>query len=398
MPRPRTEPQIVSELQKTEPQKTELQKTELQKTELQSVAEPQDPPTPRASSEPRSPEVLPMRVSGVLHRVPAPRVGSRGSRTEPVIRRFGFTHTINPYRGCAFACRYCYARYTHEWLGFDGAADFDQRLRVKLDFAATLSRELRRLATRRAVGSEEVRGIAIGTATDPYQPIEQEYGLTRAALQVFAEESGWPIELTTKSNLILRDLPLLKKIAKKNSLTIHVTITTLDRGLARGLEPGAPSPRARIEAIAALTEAGIRVVPFVSPLMPGVNDRTVDLEDLFRELSQVGVTRAICEAVFLRSPTREVFLEYLERERPDQVERYRRRFEESAYLSPVEVERLRAKVDRLRRKFGLSGAPAVDGGNGRPPRAPRRGGARRLPSRRPPVTPETAPQQLGLFS
>ena len=371
-----------------------------------------------------------MRVHSVLNAVSTvasqdTRHGPYSKRSEPAHRKYGFTHTINPYRGCAFACRYCYARYTHEWLGFDGDEDFDRRIRLKQDLARTLARDLQKLKRRRdrsgassagnhgagnhSVG-ERIGSIAIGTATDPYQPLEREYGLTRSCLEVFAEEEGWELEITTKSNLILRDLELLERVAAKNRLTIHVTITTLDRALARILEPGAPSPRARIEAVAALTRAGLRVEPFVSPLIPGITDAPSDLEALFRELAQVGSSRVVCEAIFLRSPTKEVFLRTLENEFPDLVETYRRRFEESAFLSPVEVERLRGRVDRLRRRFGLIGAKGETRAEGvqereaqnegvqaaSNSRPPRRRGPRTLPRRRVPESRPEGPQQLAL--
>jgi len=324
--------------------------------------------------------------------------------SRPAHRRYGFGFTLNPYRGCAFACRYCYARYTHEWLGLDGDGDFDRRIRPKIDIASVLERDLARLSRRRSGRGGPVRpdgprpdgpeeGIAIGTATDPYQPIESELGLTRACLAVFARGQGRRLELTTKSNLVLRDLDLLREIAERNELTVHVTVTTLDRALARSLEPGAPSPRARLEAIAALAGAGIRVEPFVCPLIPGLNDAERDLESLFAELSQAGASRVICEAIFLRSPTKEVFLRHLEVEAPELAEIYRRRFSESAYLSPIEVERLRARVDRLRRRFGLAGAPAAE--RRAASRAPRRAAPLRLPRRGPP---RSSPEQLSLFA
>ncbi len=325
-------------------------------------------------------EALPMRVHSILNRIEPSR---------PAHQRYGFSYTLNPYRGCTFACRYCYARYTHEWLGLDGDADFDQKIRLKQDIAMVLDRDLKKLRRGR---SGSGGGIAIGTATDPYQPLEKVYGLTRACLQVLAQEEGLKLQLTTKSNLALRDLELFRKISKRNEFTVHVTVTTLDRALARSLEPGAPSPRARIETIAALTAAGIRVEPFVCPLIPGLTDAEGDLERLFAELSLAGASRVICEAIFLRSPTKEVFFRHLEKEAPDLLERYRRRFADSAFLSPIEVERLKGRVARLRRKFGLTGAAPVE--DAPLARVPRRGGPRRLPRRGAPLS---RPRQLGLF-
>lgn len=340
---------------------------------------------------------VPLRVRSIVNPVTiGRRTGERDSphpsRTEPAHRRFGFTHTLNPYRGCVFACRYCYARYTHEWLGLDGDGDFDQRIHLKEDITEVLRRDLGRLR-RRGRGGDPIGAIAFGTATDPYQPVEAEYGLTRACLEVFAEEEGWSLELTTKSTLIARDIELLRRVARRNEVLIHVTVTTVDRALARILEPGAPSPRARIETIASLTAAGLTVEPFVAPLIPGINDATEALDQLFRELKEVGARRVIGEALFLRSPTREVFLRSLQESFPSLVTEYRRRFAESAFLSPVDAERLRARVERLRVAHGLLGGRGDDARA----RSPRRGSPRTLPRRPPPRGESTGPEQLGLI-
>ncbi len=323
---------------------------------------PPSDPVPGLPSIP-TPQSFPLTVRSVIHRVQSPHESNsrdkREGRTEH--RRGRFSHTINPYRGCAFACRYCYARYTHEWIGLNGEEDFDSKIGIKENFATTLARDLRRLRHRR----ERVVSIAIGTATDPYQPFEHQYGLTRASLRVFAESTGWDLSITTKSVLILRDLDLLKEVARNNSLVIHMTITTPRRDLARSLEPGAPSPKARLEAVRVLVDHGIRVVPFVCPIIPGINDRTEDLEELFGELSKLGVDQVICEAVFLRSPTREVFLQYLDGQFPELAAAYRRRFRETAYLSPVEVERLRGRIDRLRTRHRLRGKQHLSSTGGR---------------------------------
>src|SRR5205085_8106994 len=147
-------------------------------------------------------------------------------------REMPFTWTVNPYRGCEFACKYCYARYTHEFMEMRDGVDFEQKIYVKQHAADLLRQELRRVKP----GEE----IAIGTATDPYQPAERRYEVTRAILEEFARHEGLELGIVTKSNLVLRDIDLLQEIGRKNDISVHVTITTLNVDLARILEPRAP--------------------------------------------------------------------------------------------------------------------------------------------------------------
>src|ERR1700756_5895675 len=156
-------------------------------------------------------------------------------------RAMPFTWTINPYRGCEFGCRYCYARYTHEFMEMRDGVDFEQKIYVKQHAAALLRHDLRRVKPDEA--------IALGTATDPYQPAERRYEVTRGILEEFALHRGFELGIVTKSNMIVRDLDLLKEVAKANRLSVHVTITTLDVELARILEPRAPRPDLRLRAV-----------------------------------------------------------------------------------------------------------------------------------------------------
>ena len=153
------------------------------------------------------------------------------NRTKP---NMPFRWTINPYRGCEIGCKYCYARYAHEFMELDPLS-FEQRIYAKAAPAHLLKQELARVANKD-------EGIAMGTATDPYQPAERLFLRTRAILEVFARERGWHLGIITKSDLITRDLDLLREIARRNVLSVHVTVTTLDEKLARLLEPRAPVP------------------------------------------------------------------------------------------------------------------------------------------------------------
>src|SRR5258708_11301844 len=149
-------------------------------------------------------------------------------------RQMPFTWTINPYRGCEFGCKYCYARYTHEFMEMRDGADFERKIYVKQHAAGLLRHDLHRVKSGEA--------IAIATATDPYQPAERRYEVTRGILEEFARHSGFEIGIISKSNLMLRDLDVLKEVAKTNRLSVHITVTTLDVELARMLEPRAPRP------------------------------------------------------------------------------------------------------------------------------------------------------------
>jgi DNA repair photolyase len=179
-------------------------------------------------------------------------------------RKMPFTHAINPYRGCEFGCRYCYARYTHEFLEMRDPEEFEQKIYFKQNAAWLLAQELKRLKP----GTH----IAIGTATDPYQPLERRQMLTRSILEGFARASGFVLGIVTKSTLIARDIDLLIEINKRNRLTVHHTVTTMNTKLARILEPRAPRPDLRIETLAGMRRAGIRAGVLCSPLMPGIND------------------------------------------------------------------------------------------------------------------------------
>src|SRR5271165_1429167 len=173
-------------------------------------------------------------------------------------RALPFTWTINPYRGCEFACKYCYARYTHEFMEMRDGMDFEQKIYVKQHAAGLLRHELHKVKRDEA--------IALGTATDPYQPAERRYEVTRDILEEFARHRGFELGIVTKSNLISRDLDLLRAVAQNNALSIHITITTLSVDLARILEPRPPRPDLRMEAVRELSQAGLSVGVSSSPV------------------------------------------------------------------------------------------------------------------------------------
>jgi len=261
-----------------------------------------------------------------------------------------FGWTINPYRGCEFGCTYCYARYTHEYLGYDRWLDFETRIHVKSEAALRLEEEARG-------GRLRGRAIAIGTATDPYQPAERRYGVTRGILEVLARQDGIHLSITTKSDLVVRDLDLLREMARRGSLHVNFSITTLWPALARRLEPRAPTPLKRLAALRQLSEAGIECGVFAMPILPGLTDDDASLASLAEAAAAYGARYLLGQPLFLRESARRAFLPFLERQYPELVRGYRRAFARGSRLSPSYCARLAQRLARLRRRFGLADGP-----------------------------------------
>jgi DNA repair photolyase len=259
--------------------------------------------------------------------------------------RMPFTWTINPYRGCEFACKYCYARYTHEFMEMRDGVDFEQNIYVKQHAANLLRQELRRVKA----GED----IAIGTATDPYQPAERRFEVTRGILEELARHRGLELGIVTKSNLILRDVELLRAVAENNQLFVNMTITTLNVELARILEPRAPRPDLRLEAMRKLNEAGIRAGVICAPVLPGITDAPRDLEALVRAVAEAGGKYIFANALFLKPCSAAVFLPFLEKEFPHLVKSYQQRFKERAFLPTSYRQRISQLMERLREKYGI---------------------------------------------
>jgi DNA repair photolyase len=261
-------------------------------------------------------------------------------------RQMPFTWTINPYRGCEFGCKYCYARYTHEFMEMRDGMEFEQKIYVKQHAAGLLRQELRRVKPDEA--------IALGTATDPYQPAERKYEVTRAILEEFARHRGFELGIVTKSNLILRDLELLHEVARPNHLSVHITITTLNVELARILEPRAPRPDLRMDAVRSLSAAGIRVGVSTSPVVPGITDSPQDLEALVRAAAEAGADHLFANPLFLKPCSAAVFLPFLEENFPHLAENYRQRYAGRAFLAPAYGRRLAQLISRLKEKYGVT--------------------------------------------
>jgi DNA repair photolyase len=262
-----------------------------------------------------------------------------------------FQWTVNPYRGCEFACKYCYARYTHEFMGMEDPQEFEEKIFAKRGAAEALRRDLRRVPRADA--------IAVGTATDPYQPAERRYGTTRSVLEALARENGRRLSLTTKSDLIVRDIDVLREVARRNVLHVNITITTLDAELARLLEPRAPRPDLRLRALAELAAAGIHVGVFSNPILPLITDSEQNLDAVAKVAARAGALHFGSGVVFLMPCAQEVFFPFLEERFPQLARRYRERFERNPYLRGPYQEAIRQRVERIRRRHGLAGA-AID--------------------------------------
>ena len=288
----------------------------------------------------------------------------------PEITKMGFW-SVNPYVGCAFGCAYCYARYTHRWVldrqatAHPELADvrsdrdtlpswlaFERRIFVKLNAADALRKALRHGSDKHA---SLIHGdsIVIGTATDPYQPAERRFRITRSVLEVLAEHPGLSIGIITKSPLITRDIDLLRRIARHSSLSIHVSLITVDRELARRLEPRAPTPEARLRAVGRLHEHGIEVGINVMPVLPGITDAREQLEAVVKSVSACGASYVAACALRLRSSARQRYLPFIEREFPHLAKRYQATYAFDHKVSDGYRERLSSVMGALCELHGI---------------------------------------------
>jgi len=261
------------------------------------------------------------------------------------VARMPFTWTINPYRGCEFACKYCYARYTHEFMELRDGVDFERKIYIKQNAAELLRQELRRVKP----GEE----IALGTATDPYQPIERRLEVTRAILEELSRHAGLELGIVTKSNLVLRDIDVLQRIAENNQIFVNVTITTLNVDLARILEPRAPRPDLRMETVRKLNLEGVNAGVICAPVIPGITDSPRDLEALVRATAEAGGKYIYANPLFLKPCSAAIFLPFLEKEFPQLVDSYQQRYKDRAFLPKAYGQRLSQLMARLRQKYGL---------------------------------------------
>lgn len=249
-------------------------------------------------------------------------------------RKLPFTYAINPYRGCEFACR-----YAHEFLELT-PEDFDHQIYFKQNARWLLAQELKRLKP----GTD----IALGTATDPYQPLERRQRVTRSILKAFADCDGFELGIVTKSTLIARDIDLLQEIARRHKLNVHVAVTTVDPKLARNLEPRAPRPDLRIATVARLRQAGIRAGVMCSPLMPGITDSRGSIGAVAKAAAAAEASFFVAGALFLKACSLPTFLSFVGQHFPEQLKAYKRRYASSAFVSAEYRNRLQELVETIR--------------------------------------------------
>ncbi len=235
-----------------------------------------------------------------------------------------FDWTINPYRGCSHACVYCFARPTHEYLGLDTGVDFDTQIVVKINAV-----ELIRAETSPARWSGAP--IAMGTNTDPYQPAEGRYRLTRGILEVLTERRN-PFSILTKSTLALRDIDLFAEAARHSEVTVSFSIGTLDPVVWKETEPGTPHPLRRVEAIARLSEAGVPTGVLIAPIIPGLSDRPEQVAEVEAACREAGAGSVYSIPLHLRAGVREHFMGWLNGAHPELIETYEELYRDRVYL------------------------------------------------------------------
>ena len=261
------------------------------------------------------------------------------------VRGMPFAFSLNPYMGCAHRCTFCYVR------AFEARADrpWDDRygasIRVKTNVAEVLRRELARPSWAR-------EPVAIGAATDPYQPAEGRYRLTRACIEAFGEAAS-PFSIITRGPLIVRDVDVLVEAAKRARVSVTLSVPTLDEEIWHRTEPGTAPPRQRLRALARLVEAGVDAGVGMAPILPGLSDRPDLLADVVREARAAGATGIWANLLYLRPGTREHFLAALERDWPELLPEYEELYRRSAYLPRRETDPVRERVRALARSHGV---------------------------------------------
>lgn len=269
----------------------------------------------------------------------------------PAASMLPFRYTVNGYRGCSHACRYCFARPTHEYLDLDCGTDFNTQIVVKTNVADVLRRELRRRSWTHET-------VALGTNTDPYQRAEGRYALMPGIIGALAD-SYTPFSILTKGTLLRRDLPQIEDAARRVNVSVAVSLAIGDPDLHHAVEPGTPTPQARLALIAAIREAGLDCHVMVAPVLPYLTDSVEHLDGLLARIAEAGATSVTVFGLHLRGTTRGWFMSWLQREHPELLSSYQRLYRRGAYLPAEYRDMLRDRVRPLVRKHGLAGAPRM---------------------------------------
>lgn len=295
----------------------------------------------------------------------------------PETTKMGFW-SVNPYVGCAFGCAYCYARYAHRYVMERAAAGakmgetldvaykemppwlaFERNIFVKTNAPDALRGTLRH-GSEKHLKLLDGEAILIGSATDPYQPAERRFRVTRGILEVLAEHEGLTVVIITKSPLITRDIDVLTRIDRQSDLSVHISLITLRRELARSLEPRSPTPEARLRALERLRKAGIDTGINCMPVLPGITDDPAELEALVKRVSEAGATYVAACALRLQAAARARYLPFIDQEFPHLAARYRRAYARDHQAGARYREGLAKFFDRVCTKYGVSGSARVE--------------------------------------
>ena len=272
--------------------------------------------------------------------------------------RFGFDWTINSYRGCSHACSYCFARRTHTYLDFNAGRDFEREIVVKVNVPELLRAELARPSWRREL-------VALGTNTDPYQWVESRYRMMPEILEAL-EAARTPVSVLTKSPLVLRDVKIFERMAKRLPVSVNLSVPTLDEGAWRATEPHTPSPAARLDAVAELRRRGIDSGVLIAPLMPGINDHPDQVRPIIERARKAGATFLGGVALHLRGEVKDVFFAWLKEKRPDLLPQYEQLYKGRAYMQPAQ----RKQTTRALKGWGRARVRSAPSRETTPPTGP----------------------------
>ena len=262
------------------------------------------------------------------------------------VRGMPFEWSLNPYMGCAHQCTFCYVRAFEKRADRPSDERYGRSIRVKVNVADVLRAELAR-------PSWQGDGVAVGAATDPYQPLEGKYRLTRSCIEVFAAAAN-PFSLITRGPMIVRDIDVLAEAARRADVSVMFSVPTLDPEVWRKTEPGTAPPRQRLRALSRLVNAGIKAGVGMAPILPGLSDRPEQLEEVVKAAREAGATSIWANLLYLRPGTREHFLESLARDWPEELERYERLYERRAYLGSDQTKPVKEAVNELRRRYEVA--------------------------------------------
>ncbi|MFL5944173.1 MAG: SPL family radical SAM protein [Gaiellaceae bacterium] len=261
------------------------------------------------------------------------------------VKGMAFKWSLNPYMGCVHRCTFCYVRHFEHRSDRPSDDRYGTSIRVKTNVADVLRKELARASWENGL-------VAVGAATDPYQPVEGKYKLTRACLEVFRDAAN-PFSIITRGPMIVRDLDVLVEAAARADVSVTFSIPTVDEEVWRRTEPSTAHPRQRLKAVKALVDAGINARVGMAPILPGISDKPEQLREVVRAAREAGATGIWANLLFLRPGTREHFLTHLAEDWPEQLPHYEELYAQKAYLGAELMKPVRSEISRLAREYGI---------------------------------------------